>query len=285
MANAVVTGSVEYTVKKNIFGDELAIIPRESSVAFGSVLMRVDIDVVIKLGDQPAKNMNVAFRVTGTHSNARLLRPTDKDGKSTLRMETRYMGVNTITPQAPEYRASTFDVNITEAWYEAGFLITAYNCCDEDDFTGELVDGKGVGKHKKDFLYGGRGVIMQGTGKGSDGKYIQITNPRDITWNPGYSGVANPDDAKFANVDHVQGAYGAVTEDHSIAIDPSVLPPRHRVNIIGPRAIGERTGDDTGGAIRGYHFDNFVGAGQAVVKAWENAGGNIQNARVKYLGS
>jgi membrane-bound lytic murein transglycosylase len=53
---------------------------------------------------------------------------------------------------------------------------------------------------------------------------------------------------------------------------------------MGPRPIGERRGDDTGGAIRGFHFDHFVGAGQKSMHAWDQAGGNIPQARVKYLG-
>jgi 3D (Asp-Asp-Asp) domain-containing protein len=214
-----------------------------------------------------------------------MLAPTDTQGKATLRLETRILGDNTITPAAPEFAASTFVVTVGEAWFVATFKITAYNCCDEDDFTGDKVDAKNVGKRKQDFVFSGRGVCMQGTGVGTDGKYISISNPGDIQWNPGYAGVKNPDAAVFVYSTAVTGAYGALTADGSIAIDPTILPKHHRVDIIGPRALGERKGDDTGGAIKGHHIDNYAGAGKAAIDAWTAAGGNIEHAVVKYLGA
>jgi hypothetical protein len=280
-----VGGVVAYTVKRNVFGDCLPIIPRESFVAFGAVLFRVDIEVVLSLNGRPVTGVSTPFVVSGTYSSARLLHLTDEEGASVLRLETRYMGTNTITPTNPEFGHSTFDVDISEAWYEAPFLITAYNCCDEDEFSGPLVEGRGVGLHKRDFLYGGNGIIMEGTGKGLDGRFIQISNPSAVRWNPGYNGVANPGDAIFEYADGPQGAFGPITAECSIAADPAILPPRHRVHIVGPRYIGERRGDDTGGAIRGFHFDNFVGAGQRAMRDWEKAGGNLLQARVKYLGA
>jgi len=278
-------GVIAYAIKQNSFNDSLPIIPLGSGVSFHSVLFRVDIEISVARGNAPAVGQAISFRVSGGPSNARMLSPTDRNGKATLRLETRVSGVNTITPQGTEFAGSTFDINIGEAWFESPFLITGYNCCDEDDFSGPLVEGKNVGKHKNDFLYGGAGVCMQGTGVGSNGQYIQVTNPQNIQWNPGYAGVANPGDAVFAYVAGVHGAYSMLTADSSIAIDPSVLPRLHRVDIVGPRALGVRRGDDTGGAIRGYHFDNYLGVGNAAVNAWNNAGGNIQQARVKYLGA
>jgi 3D (Asp-Asp-Asp) domain-containing protein len=147
-----------------------------------------------------------------------------------------------------------------------------------------MVMGRGVGLHKQDFLYGGNGIIMEGTGRGLDGKYIQISNPQAMRWNPHYAGVSNPDDAIFEYTDAPQGAFCNVVENVSIAVDPTVLPAHHRVYIAGSRDIGERRADDTGGAIRKFHFDHYVGAGKSAINAWEHAGGNITNAKVKYLG-
>jgi 3D (Asp-Asp-Asp) domain-containing protein len=277
--------TIAYAIKANSFKDTLPIIPNDSIVLFKSVLFRVDIGITVTRGKAAVAGQTISFSVSGGPSHARMLSSTDINGKATLRLDTRISGANTITPQASEFAGSTFVVTIGEAWYEARFLITAYNCCDEDDFSGELVEAKNVGKRKKDFLYGGRGVCMQGTGLGSDGKYIALSNPRDIAWNPGYAGVSNPKDAVFVYSDGVDGAYSKVTQDSSIAIDPTILPPLHRVDIIGPRALGARRGDDTGGAIKGHHFDNYAGAGNAAMEAWSNAGGNIQQAKVKYLGA
>jgi hypothetical protein len=279
-----VGGVVQYSLRTNVFGDYLPVIPAESFVAFGSVLFRMDLDVALSLNGKPVVGQTIPFVVSGVHSSARLLQPTDHEGRSILRMETRYSGTNTVRPTAMEFAHSTFDVTIDEAWYEAPFLITAYNCCDEDEFSGPLVEGCGVGMHKRDFLYGGNGVIMEGSGKGSDGRFIQISNPEVMRWNPGYKGVCNPADAVFEYVEAPEGAFSSVVEGRSIAIDPAILPPLHRVNIIGPRVLGIRRGDDTGGAIRGFHFDHFVGAGCEAMRLWNEAGGNIEQARVKYLG-
>jgi len=214
-----------------------------------------------------------------------MLNATDRHGTATLRLETRISGNNLIMPRNNEFAMSTCNVVIGEAWYEAPFLITAYNCCDEDDFSGPLVDTATVGKRKSDFLYGGTGICMQGTGVGSDGRFIRVTNPTQISWNPGYAGVADQTKVVFAYTDAVHGAYAVVTPNASIAIDPTILPPRHKVDIVGPRALGARSGDDTGGAIKGHHFDNYAGAGKSVMNDWQTAGGNITAAKVKYLGT
>jgi hypothetical protein len=282
---AAVGGAVTYSIKNNVFGDSLPVIPAESFVAFGSVLFRVDLEVTLSLNGKPAQDVTVPFVVSGQHSSARLLQPTADDGTAVLRLETRYSGINTITPTALEFRHSTFDVTIDEAWYEAPFLITAYNCCDESEFDGPLVPGRGVGLHKRDFLYGGSGIIMEGTGRGLDGQFIQIMNPEVMRWNPGYNGVSNPDKAVFQYGPGPEGSFAPITEDFSIAVDPSILPPLHRVLILGPRHLGIRRGDDTGGAIKGFHFDHFVGAGSQAMQDWDLAGGNILQARVKYLGA
>lgn len=278
-----IASSIAYAPKTNAFGDTLPVIPKDSRVSSGSVLFRLDFEVLFTRLGKPAKDTFIQFLVSGVYSHAKLLKSTDQEGKATLRLETRYSGKNTITPQSPEFAGSTYEIDIGEAWYEATFLITAYNCCDEGDFSGDLVEGKNVGKHKQDFLFGGTGVVMQGTGLGANGKYIQIANPTKLSWNPGYAGVSNPEDAVFQYTDGVHGAYGTLTADGSIAIDPAVLPKKHRVNII-TRTLGERCGMDTGGAIKGHHFDNYVGTGKAAIDAWTAAGGNITDAKVKYLG-
>ncbi|MBC8726337.1 hypothetical protein F6X37_33865 [Paraburkholderia sp. 31.1] len=52
----------------------------------------------------------------------------------------------------------------------------------------------------------------------------------------------------------------------------------------GRRIVGERSADDTGGGIRGAHIDHFSGPGSAATRAWQASGGDLQNARVKFLG-
>ena len=77
------------------------------------------------------------------------------------------------------------------------------------------------------------------------------------------------------------GAFHTVTASHSIAVDPAVIPPHAHVNI---EAVGDRYADDRGSGIIGYHIDNFLGAGEAVVQVWENGPVNRTHRKVKFLG-
>lgn len=58
------------------------------------------------------------------------------------------------------------------------------------------------------------------------------------------------------------------------AVDPGTVPMKSDFNITG---IGIRTAQDTGGAIDGYHIDDYVGVGIA------NYFGNSYNRAVRLL--
>jgi 3D (Asp-Asp-Asp) domain-containing protein len=201
--------------------------------------------------------------------------------------------LETRTPGDLELRTTTsgvtlapFKLTLKEAWYQSTFLITGYNVCAEVDFSGKLVEATGLReKHKDDFLFGAAGVPMQGTGLTEDGQYIRLkhfgggwhVNKR------GHRDSANsPSAVSFQYADGVMGAYGAVSENHSIAVDPTVIPRHAKVLIDG---VGERFADDTGSAIRHYHIDNFLGVGEAVVSAWNHGGVNGTEKKVKYMGA
>ena len=173
---------------------------------------------------------------------------------------------------------------IAEAWYEAPFLITAYNVPHENEFCGSAAFGNGVGYHKHDFLFGGHGIIMEGSGMASDSRYIQFVSGA-MRWDEHYRCVLNPEDAVFEYVDSPLGAFGPVIENATIAVDPRILPPHHKVEISGSRWLGERRAEDVGQAVKGFHFDNFAGAGQGRIGCRERSGGNILDAKVKYLGA
>jgi 3D (Asp-Asp-Asp) domain-containing protein len=78
------------------------------------------------------------------------------------------------------------------------------------------------------------------------------------------------------------GAFHEVKEEHSIAVDPYVIPKQAKVNIDG---VGDRFADDRGSAIHAYHIDNFLGAGKKAVTAWPHGGVSGTQRRVKYLGA
>jgi 3D (Asp-Asp-Asp) domain-containing protein len=152
-------------------------------------------------------------------------------------------------------------------------------------FSVSLVEGQGLDeKHRDDFLYGAAGVAMQGTGKGSDGRYIRLDN-KPGSWHKNIKGnpdrLSNPSAAKFSYTDKFYGKYGIVEENHSIAVDKSIIPKKSKVSIEG---LGERVADDSGGGIHSYHIDNFLGSGDSVVKTWLKSGINHTQRAVKYLG-
>jgi 3D (Asp-Asp-Asp) domain-containing protein len=125
---------------------------------------------------------------------------------------------------------------------------------------------------------------MQGTGKASDGRYIRLDN-KPGSWHKNSKGnpdrLDKPSAAKFSYTDKFYGKYGIVKENHSIAVDKSVIPKKSKVSIEG---LGERVADDSGGGIHLYHIDNFLGSGETVVKAWLKSGINHTKRAVKYLG-
>ncbi|WP_373682970.1 3D domain-containing protein [Paraburkholderia sp. UYCP14C] len=72
--------------------------------------------------------------------------------------------------------------------------------------------------------------------------------------------------------------------DRSLLIRPLFQGGHRFASSDGSRVVGERSADDTGGGIRGAHIDHFSGAGSAATREWQASGGDLQNARVKFLG-
>ncbi|WP_199538636.1 3D domain-containing protein [Duganella sp. BJB475] len=148
-----------------------------------------------------------------------------------------------------------------------------------------MVDGDGLNeKHKEDFLFGAQGIPMQGTGMDLSGQYIALLHMTGkwINNSRGNPDHVLPQNTAFQYVPAVKGKFGLVKENHSIAVDPHVIPGDAKVEIEG---VGLRFADDKGSAIKNYHIDNFLGAGNAVVKAWLHGGVNGTQRRVKFLGN
>lgn len=208
------------------------------------------------------------------------------NGELIFTLETRNSGAIELRTTTFGVTAPIFKIILKDAWYEELFLITGYNVCEENDFYGPLVTANGLKeKHKEDFLFSARGVPMQGTGKDTEGRYIALAQLVG-GWHRNSRGaperVASQAGTSFRYVQSVEGKYGPVRENHSMAVDISVIPARAKVDIDG---VGTRYADDKGSAIRTYHIDNFLGAGAAVVKAWMIGGVNGTRRQVKYFGA
>jgi 3D (Asp-Asp-Asp) domain-containing protein len=132
------------------------------------------------------------------------------------------------------------------------YVITHYTLALEDDpvyAKDELVDGKGLSdKHKDGFLFGRSGVIMQGSGQTSDGRYVTID------WSKGKPNGRNTT-FKYG----LGGATGNPEAWRSIAVDPSIIPLGSRVEIEIYKDKGVFVANDTGKKIKGRHIDVFVG--------------------------
>lgn len=145
-----------------------------------------------------------------------------------------------------------------------GFRITNYTLAREAELSGQRtgnrtrVSAKGLpGQWPWEVLCSGRGVAMQGTGVTSDGKFVHY-----VRGGGGFCGrdqhLCNCKAAEFALTTGVFGSTGrALTENFSIAVDPSVIPYGSFVWIDAMKRWFRA--DDTGGAIVGRHIDVYVG--------------------------
>lgn len=282
----IATNLLSWNILDNKYGDNLPMIPTSSRIQHGKILYQLKIKVTGKRragGPLPGRVLSV--KSDRPHDTIQISGPTDSDGCAIVTLESREPGDLSLLVVDDDITAVPLHITLKEAWYEDEFLITGYHICFESDFSGELVMAHGTNdRHKKDFLYGARGVVMQGTGKASNGRYIRPAHV-DSTWHRNNRGnrdyLSNPDGVTFAYTDSVQGAYGPVRENRSIAVDPTVIPKRAQVDI---QMVGRRFADDTGSAIIGNHIDNFVGAGASIQAAWERGPVNNTRRKVKYIG-
>lgn len=167
-------------------------------------------------------------------------------------------GKTTLVSQA---YATTAAAAPAVQWLPQPFQITHYTFALEDDpihASSPLVQATGLKEpHRESFLYGGHGILMQGTGQASDGQYITID------WSKG-----GPDGRNTAFTYGIGGQNGHPVPWKSVASDPAVVPSQSRVLIEAYQDKGEMTANDTGGAISGNHLDVFIG-GATIAQAYE----------------
>jgi 3D (Asp-Asp-Asp) domain-containing protein len=278
--------TLSWQIPDNRFGDKLPIIPTDARVERGKVLYRLALVAIVRRrGGEPITGKTLRVKTNRADDTIKIAGPSDATGSIAITLESREQGNLTITVIDSDITAVALTLNLKEAWYESTFLITGYHVCHESDFTGEVALAHGTNDyHKRDFLYGARGVVMQGTGMASNGQYIRPTRV-DSAWHRNGRGnrdyLDNPDGVAFTYTNSVTGAYGPVTHNHSIAVDPHIIPKRAEVEI---EMVGRRFADDTGSAILGHHIDNFVGAGATVQSVWERGPVNNTQRKVKYIG-
>lgn len=138
-----------------------------------------------------------------------------------------------------------------ELWEKIdAFRLTVYNVANEKDY---------LPLRKGDHLYKPNGlsreyswnfmkdVDMQGTGIDANKRIIKLISTRSELTQAVF---------KYAYVNKITGKSGReLVFFKSVAVDPSVIPLGSSVCIDG---YGEKSADDTGGAINGNHIDMFV---------------------------
>ncbi len=251
------------------------IIPTESRVENGKILYESTLTITSTNIQTGNPVIGLSIEVHSDRVEDTIIQPsepTNDRGETKARIETREKGIAEITASTNDADVSSLptEIEFGTANYEKDFRITGYIIADENDFSGPTVtDPCGLtGTYYRTFLYSRRGVLMQGSGRTSDGRYIQID------WLLGDPQGVN---TCFREVDFPTTASGDPLEPMvTIAADPNIIPLGSDVFIEG---IGTRTAQDTGGAITGYCIDVYVGIGQAAMDDWEN----ILHSTVIYL--
>jgi 3D (Asp-Asp-Asp) domain-containing protein len=286
--------TLSWEIQNNSYHDTLPIIPTESRVDHGRILYRLKIKVVLRklVGGDLVVGKAVSIRSNRTQDTVTVLTTvSDENGVVMVKLESRYSGDVELSVTNDDITGAPLAIKLKDAWYESRFQITHYIIANEADANGPMVSDPHVaGQHRRDFLYGARGVPMQGTGETLDHRYVRF-NGGGGGWHTNAAGhpdtLNSPATAQLSETDAAHGAFADVVQDRSIAVDPRVIPGRARVHIEsgdGARVVGERHADDTGGGIHGYHVDHFSGAGSAATNRWQAAGGDMTNAKIKYLG-
>lgn len=161
---------------------------------------------------------------------------------------------------------------ITRPRWLSSAYVTEYFPVRETWFTGRLVAANGIpGKHRSDWLYGPRGVAMNGEGLGRDGRYYRFAGPYDDGWvnaaGEHTSGCwtghwSNGLPARVASPSRARFTLGRSSFPFwkTVAVDRHLVPTGSRVFIrryCDTPAHGWFTALDTGGAIIGAHFDVY----------------------------
>lgn len=223
----------------------------EDIVNQGTPLFRVTIKV--KATDISSRAVSRAAITASTTSTAKVKGIktsgyTDSSGVGYIYLDVRGATRVNVTVTINNYK-QTLNFNTVESCkYESSFRVTGYITCLESDYTGGKVSAKGIsGKtFKSDFL---KAVKLNGSGVAD--------NSVNIYYNKSTSSYS---------LGSAKTATGTTpTAGRTIAVDNYYVPmyrvsgsiyKRGRVNIEG---IGIRTAEDSGGAIKKYHIDVYLG--------------------------
>lgn len=190
---------------------------------------------------------------------------TDQAGNATTPVFTRLQsGTSTITANATGAGiiAST-SVSWLPAKYNESFVVTCYTIANEKDWS-TTPSSSNVCGLPEDNSYSSRflqDVRMQGSGVTRDGTIIHY----------------NSNQACYNTESCARTATGVcAVPGTTIAVDTTVIPRKSTVKV---DILGQRQAQDTGGGIKGYHIDDYVGEQPALCRQLgrRNSGISLSN--------
>jgi len=234
------------------------IIPSYSGVIDGKVLTKSLLTMSLKYGNAsaPGKKIHLSSnrgQFTDFFVPSGGVVTTNAAGSATASINTRQQpGTSTVTATDSDINTnSSAVISWFPAKYQNDFLITCYTIANEKDWpnTPTSTDVCGLpesNKYSSRFL---KDVRMQGSGVALDGTTVHYN-----------------DNQQCYNLDKCArtSAGACATAGASIAVDFSVIPKHSTVDVA---IIGQRKAQDTGGRIKGYHIDEYVGAQPALCRS------------------
>lgn len=223
------------------------VIPSASGVLAKKVLTRAELTLSLKTEGKVAPGKLVTLS-SDRGETVDTIEPsgvvTDVAGVARTKVSTRTQpGTSTIRAKGSTIRTVSAGVI---AWlpakYEGQFVVTCYTISDEGSMpaTSPMVSACGLAPEKKYRSAFLSDVKMQGTGTALDGTIIK------------YKGKG----CYYIDTCARTATGVCASAGSTIAVDPKVIPQKSTVNL---DIIGQRHAMDTGGGIKGYHIDEYVG--------------------------
>lgn len=229
---------------------QAVMIPSQSRVQTRMVLTHSDLTLTVTSDGAPTAGSTVLLQSSRVNDDTitQPSSPTDASGMTTAKVETRKQpGTSTITSSTPDIVTGTpATITWLPAKYESDFLVTCYMVSSESDFVSTPLVGPVSGlpvanRYRRGFI---SDVRLQGSGVALDGSTIHYDG-RGV-----YSLQSCPLTATGA----------CAVDGTTAAVDRTVIPLRSTVAIA---SVGTRVAQDTGGAIIGYHIDEYFGTRRA----------------------
>jgi 3D (Asp-Asp-Asp) domain-containing protein len=226
-----------------------AVIPKNIQVRDGRVLTLVDLQIRITQGGHGSAGMYPALRSSHPDEDVlSLAGPTNSAGYTRATATTRTQDTPSVVGSANPGIQTPQPATIgwLPARYASSFLVTCYVVSLETDFVDTPLVGPVNGlpaarRYHQGFL---DDVRLQGSGVALDGTTLHYDG------NGRYSIQSCP-----------LTASGACAEDgQTVAVDPAFVTMGATITL---GKLGQRQAQDTGGAIDGYHLDEYYGTRRA----------------------